>query len=426
MTKVLSIIFCLFLISCVESQVKSNDKVISKDRAQESPKFKIRYGTVKAGQGFFNALRDVSIDHKTSLKVINELRDEVEFSKLKVGDRLIATFDENENLIKFIFSNSPIKRHVLELKDNVYKYTFLEEATEWKFREVEGLLRKGSTLQADLLEKGISRVVAGQAINVLLCKINFRFDARMGDEYKIFLKERVYKNQVIETKILYTSYSGRRAGKSEAYFYDDGGKSTYTAHYTEDGEALILSGLRYPLKRLHIRSGYGRRRHPVTGRLAMHRGVDLRAKSGTPVHAVARGRVVVSTYNPFAGNKVGIRHTDGSTSYYFHLRRRSVKKGQRVRSHQVIGTVGSTGRVTGPHLHFGFKKPNGRWMNPMQKKMIATPKLKGKRYAELKKQIVETKSTILAQKYKKLGLGKYVLAYNRKPTSLDFEKVLKL
>jgi len=354
---------------------------------------------VKYGQGMFQALKNVSVTGKESLSVINSLRDKVQFTNLKVGDQLTSTFDKNSKLVEFIFSNNPAEKHIL-IKDNAsgdWKYSFLQEATTWKSRIITGKLKSGSTLQNDLIAQGLKRSVVGEVVNILLCKINFRFDARMGDQYKILLKERIYKDQILATKVLFTSYKGHRTGSNEAYFYSDPEKkSTYTAHYTEEGEALIRSGLRYPVNRLHIRSGYGRRRHPVTGRSTMHRGVDLRARKGSPVYAVAIGVVVQSKYHPISGNKVAIRHSDNSTSYYLHLDRRMVNKGQRVKSHQIIGKVGATGRVTGPHLHFGFKKPNGRWMNPMHKRMIATPKLKGKRLALLKKQVEITKEILTA------------------------------
>ncbi|MFW6255062.1 MAG: M23 family metallopeptidase, partial [Chitinivibrionales bacterium] len=145
------------------------------------------------------------------------------------------------------------------------------------------------------------------------------------------------------------------------------------------GEALVHSGLRYPLDRLHISSSYGMRIHPVSGMRKMHWGVDYRAPTGTPVYAVAPGVVIASAYNSSNGHYIAIRHPDRYISYYLHLHRRMASKGQSVRAGQIVGRVGSTGISTGPHLHFGFKMPNGRWMNPLRKRMIATPKLKGER-----------------------------------------------
>ncbi|HLT22829.1 MAG TPA: peptidoglycan DD-metalloendopeptidase family protein [Bacteriovoracaceae bacterium] len=345
-------------------------------------------GEVKRGQGLYQALRAVQIDNALALEIINALSDEVEFSKLKVGDKLEATFNQHKELVKFSFSQNPAEKHIVKKIEGKWQYEFLEEKTFWNARILEGELRANSTLQSDLLAHGLSPSVVNEIVNVLLLRVNFRMNARVGDVFKVLLHERMFQGTTIQTKVLYTSYQGVRAGKHEAFFYEDAQKSsTYTAHYTEDGQALISSGLRYPLASLHVRSGYGWRRHPVTGQRAMHRGVDLRGRRGTPVHAVADGRVVNSNYNQFAGNQIAIRHRDGSQSYYLHLDRRSVKKGDWVRTYQVIGTVGATGRVTGPHLHFGFKTPQGKWMNPLNKRMIATPKLQGERLASLKEQI---------------------------------------
>jgi murein DD-endopeptidase MepM/ murein hydrolase activator NlpD len=398
------------LISCVSNEVVKveSTSIVKPIVAKEI--LTAREGSIKRGQGFHQSLRDLKVNRTISLKLINALRDHVEFSKLKVGDRLTTKTDSKNKLVEFSFSNSPAEEHVLkhDLITDGWIYSFKEDKTVWIKRILEGSLQ-GSTLQEDLVATGLKRPVVARVINVLLCKVNFRVNARMGDKYKILLNERIHNGNVIETEVLYTSYNGVRAGSSDAFFYNDGEeKSTYTAHYTEEGEALIRSGLRYPVSRLHIRSGYGKRRHPVTGRLTMHRGVDLRARSGSPVHAVARGLVVISTYNKYAGNKIAIRHADKSVSYYLHLKNRSVKKGDRVLSHQVIGRVGATGRVTGPHLHFGFKKSNGKWMNPMSKRMIATPKLKGARYSKLTEQIADTKAML--RNIEESKLSRYVLA----------------
>ena len=352
-------------------------------------------GEVKAGQGLYQALKSVSIENDLALKIINALRDEVEFSKLKVGDSLKANFNFQGQLVEFSFSQNPAEKHIVKLKKDQWVYEFIEEPTFWHSRMIEGTLTAGSTMQGVLLDGGFSPETTNNIISALMCKVNFRMHARVGDTFQALIKERKFQDKTIETKVLYTAYQGVRAGSHETFLYEDEEKgSTYNAHYTFDGQALIRSGLRYPLSRLHVRSGFGWRRHPVTGRRKMHRGVDLRGRVGKPVHAVAEGRVVQSTYNKYAGNKIAIRHRDGSTSYYMHLNRKHVRKGQWVKTYQVIGTVGKTGRVTGPHLHFGFRKANGRWMNPLSKRMIATPKLSGKRLASLKEQIVEIKNLI--------------------------------
>lgn len=359
---------------------------------------------VKYGQGLYQALKNVGIENDKALELINALRDEVEFSKLKVGDKLQAVFDYQNTLVQFSFSQNPAEKHIVNKNSvtNGWDYSFHEELTQWKVRTLIGELRAGSTLQDDLLSEGLSAQVVNEVINVLLCKVNFRMNARMGDQYKVFLNERFYADQVIETRVLYTSYSGERAGHYEAFYFEDEEKgSTYNAHYTEDGQALIRSGLRYPLSSMHIRSGYGWRRHPVTGRRTMHRGVDLRGRVGTYVRAAAAGTVIQSTYNKYAGNKVAIKHRDGSTSYYMHLNKRSVNKGAFVLANQVIGTVGATGRVTGPHLHFGFKNTKGRWMNPLNKRMIATPKLEGDRLIRLQSQVHEIRELMINLKLSK-------------------------
>lgn len=386
-------VFIFILCGCVGEQKPIQKSSIS--ARSIIPDFYEEYGEIKRGQGFFQALKSISINNAVALQLINALRDEVEFSTLKVGDKLKATYNRKKELVAFSFSQNPAEIHTVKLNNNKWDYSLEQKPTFWFSKIISGELRKGSTLVEDLKEKGVDASVVADVVNVLLCKVNFRFHARTGDKYKVVLSQRMYENETIETKVLYTSYDGKRAGFSEAFWYEDEEKgSTFTAHYTEDGQALIRSGLRYPLSSLHIRSHYGYRRHPVTGRRTMHRGVDLRGRIGRPVHAVASGKVILSTYNKYAGNKVAIKHRDGSSSYYFHLNARKVKKGDWVRSYQVIGTVGATGRVTGPHLHFGFKNSKGRWMNPMHKRMIATPKLDGARFLRLQEQIAQIKGHI--------------------------------
>ncbi len=353
---------------------------------------------ITAGQGIFQALVGAGVDHQTALSIINAVKDEIELDILRVGDRFRLEFDRKDSTVLSFsfFPHAALEQKITRThRDSTWVYSEVEQPTLWRYRLVEGTLTAGATLDQMQRELGVPDFMVGVVNGVLLCKVSFRTDAREGDVFRVLLAERYFGEQLIEGRVMYTSYEGRIAGKHEAWRYDDGDpKSSYTAHYTDKGEALIHSGLRYPVDRLHISSSYGYRIHPVTGRRAMHAGVDYAASKGTPVYAVAPGTVVKAGYDQFGGNVVAIRHADRSTSYYMHLSRIGVNKGQIVRSRQLIGKVGATGRVTGPHLHFGFKKPDGKWMNPLQKRMIATPKLAGERYEKLQGQIAQTRKIL--------------------------------
>jgi murein DD-endopeptidase MepM/ murein hydrolase activator NlpD len=121
-----------------------------------------------------------------------------------------------------------------------------------------------------------------------------------------------------------------------------------------------------PLCHIRVTSSFSKRRYlPILKRYRPHHGTDFGAKRGTPLLAVNAGKVIYSGYMGGYGKVVKIKHKGGYVSLYAHQSRIRVKRGSHVRKGQVIGHVGSTGRSTGPHLHFGLTK-NGRWVNPMR------------------------------------------------------------
>ncbi|MGS0730324.1 peptidoglycan DD-metalloendopeptidase family protein, partial [Shewanella sp. 0m-11] len=135
-------------------------------------------------------------------------------------------------------------------------------------------------------------------------------------------------------------------------------------YYSEEGRSMRKAFLRSPVDFKYVSSSFNPRRlHPVTGQVKAHRGVDYVAAVGTPIKAAGNGRVIKSSYNKYNGNYVFIKHNDTYTTKYLHLTKRNVKTGQSVKQGQIIGTLGSTGRVTGPHLHYEFIV-NGVHRNP--------------------------------------------------------------
>ena len=155
----------------------------------------------------------------------------------------------------------------------------------------------------------------------------------------------------------------KETGKSVAYTVNGKRKVTYTRRVSSHRKS---SRFGMPLHHARITSSFSYRRwHPILRRYRPHHGTDFGARRGTPLLAVNSGKIIFSGWMRGYGKVVKIKHAGGYISLYAHQSRIRVKRGQNVKRGQIIGYVGSTGRSTGPHLHFGLMK-NGRWINPMR------------------------------------------------------------
>jgi murein DD-endopeptidase MepM/ murein hydrolase activator NlpD len=360
----------------------------------------LKPAVVQPNFGLFQTLQGTGLELKQTLKIINTLADTVEIGALKAGQVFWVGFDQRDTskAVMFRYAENLATLHFL-VTDSItgeWRYKIVEKPVNVRYAMYEGILQEGGNLYNTLRDIGIPQNMVGIVAGVLECKVSFRTDARVGDRFKILLKETRFQDSIwLGGKVLYASYSGSRVKHSEAFLYEEADpKSSFNAHYTEDGEALVHSGLRYPLDRLHITSGFGYRIHPTLGTRMFHSGIDYRGSVGTPVYAVAEGVVVQSSFNDDSGNFIAVKHSDNSQSWYLHLSQRGVGAGQRVKGRQIIGRVGNTGRSNGPHLHFAIKQPSGSWMNPALKKMIATPKLEGAKFAALKEQVKNIKEIL--------------------------------
>jgi murein DD-endopeptidase MepM/ murein hydrolase activator NlpD len=356
-------------------------------------------GEILPGKGFEDSILAADgFDLQQAMGVVNALRGEVDFRRLKAGQSFrILLSPDGKQIVKFVFQPDMITRHSLiwnrEKKDFDYKLTVLP--TRKRIRLIEGSIQ--TTLNQALKDRGdVSNHVRNTANGVLECLVNFRRLARKGDRYQLMVEDNMYHGKIVPPSlVLYAGYRGRRTGFHEGFRYDDGKEgSVWTGHYNKEGKALVHSSLRYPLNRIHVTSTFGWRRHPVTGRKSFHHGVDFRARKGTPVFAVAKGRVVRAGFSKLDGNMVVLKHMDGTRTYYLHLSRILVGKGQLVSAHQEIGLSGRTGRVTAAHLHFGIKSPRGKWLNPLNVRMIAAAKLTKRKLARFRAQVEEIRAKL--------------------------------
>ena len=239
-----------------------------------------------------------------------------------------------------------------------------------------------SSFYVDARNLGLPANVIDSVIRNLSSKINFKNALKKGDKFEVIYgknREMIYAR--ITTKRANIAAYRFTNGRDSSYYFENGEKCNYYSRGSSFGQPLA--------GRLSVTDKFGRRRHPITGRIHNHSGVDLRASYGTPVYAIQDGIVKrASTFSGY-GRCVDIQHSGGYSSRYAHLSRYAVRYGSLVRKGQIIGYVGTSGVTTGAHLHLELAR-NNRVINPFSVKMIPTPKAivpNRSRFNFLKKQI---------------------------------------
>ncbi len=215
--------------------------------------------------------------------------------------------------------------------------------------------------------------------------VDFQRGIRRGDTFRVMYEQvtnpegRLVSGDTILHAVL--TLSGK---EREIYRFTT--KDKLTSYYGGDGNSAQKALMRTPIDGARLSSTFGRRRHPVLGYTKMHKGVDFAAPPGTPIYAAGAGFVTYAGRNGSFGNYVRIRHNDSYKTAYAHMKGigRGIRVGSRVKQGQVIGYVGTTGRSTGPHLHYEILR-HGAQVNPLKISMPSGRKLAGRELARFKK-----------------------------------------
>ena len=243
-------------------------------------------------------------------------------------------------------------------------YSARKIGAEFKYETISVNATVENSLYVDATRLGAPDKVVVQFANIYEYSVDFQRDIQPGDAFEMFFEvARDQKGKIVKAgDLLYTSFSPR--GKTSEYwlFEDTQGRENF---YDAEGKTAKRKLRATPINGARLSSSYGRRKHPILGYRKMHAGVDFAAPRGTPILAAGSGTVErANRYGSF-GNYIRIRHTDGYKTAYAHLKgfARGVKSGAYVKQDQVIGYVGTTGRSTGPHLHYEVIH-NGKKINP--------------------------------------------------------------
>ncbi|OCH16949.1 peptidase M23 [Aliivibrio sp. 1S165] len=273
---------------------------------------------------------------------------ETQLTRLRPGDKLKFGFNQDQEIIQLI---RPINKfetyHISKVGDN-YLGLFEKQEIETQLNYTKATIT--SNFWNASIGAGLNANQIMELAGIFGWDIDFALDIREGDNFKVLYEEKYIEGEYAGKGNIIAASFTNRGDTFTAIRNDKNGN-----FYEPNGRAMKKAFLRSPINFRYVSSNFNPRRlHPVTGQRKAHRGTDYVAPVGTPIWAAGDGVVDKAGYNQFNGNYVFIRHSNTYITKYLHMTKRYVKTGQRVKQGDTVGTLGGTGRVTGPHLHYEF------------------------------------------------------------------------
>ncbi len=316
---------------------------------------------------FRTALTNAGLSRDEASAVEAALDDVLDFRRCRPEHRLVVERDPENRLVRFEYRTSLTATEYVAVTRNPAG-TLVGHRVQVPVERIR-LSKAGrvtSTLGAALTAAGLRDSLVGSFVEAFRGRADFAHDTRQGDVFRVIVdEERVHGRFLRYGRVHAIAYQGAGTGSHRAYWFQQGrGRGEFF-----DAEAREVNGswLVYPCRFDRISSQFDPRRlHPVLRRIQPHNGTDFAAPTGTPVWAAAAGTITWAGPKGPNGNLVSIEHAGGYTTHYAHLHviARGIARGVHVTQRQNIGQVGTTGRSTGPHLHFGLKRGTN-FLDPM-------------------------------------------------------------
>ena len=342
------------------------------------PKFKKIEHKIKKGETFDQVLKMYFINENEISDIKKNLSKEVNLDKLNTSQKISITIDQSKNLVKeFIFQLSTTKKIYLtkDLELDNFKQKTLVTRLSKKVIYSENIIF--NSLYKSAVDKKIPVGAIIEFARIYGFQVDFQRDIKKKDSFQIMYE--VFENddgKIIETgNILFANL--KLSGQNNSLYYFD--KKGSEGHYDRSGKSVKKALMKTPINGARLSSPFGMRKHPIDGFNKMHRGTDFAAPMGTPIMASGDGVVKKAGWCGGGGNCIKIKHNSTYQTIYAHMSKfaRGIKTGVRVKQGQTIGYVGSTGKSTGPHLHYEVIV-NGKKVNSQKLKLPSGKILKGK------------------------------------------------
>ena len=286
---------------------------------------------------------------------------------------------EDQVLSRHILIQTSEVRSQSQAKKLIYEIKEIPLLSEKTF--VSGEIK--TSLYKAMKDQGLSEIVINEIIRIYSFDVDFQRDIYEGDKFEMIFTKKTDKDgetvQIEDPKYLMLSSRGTPLFY---YLYDT---DEFSEYFDEKGKGMTKSLMKTPINGARLSSSYGMRKHPISGYNKMHKGVDFAAPSGTPIFAAGNGVIEYAGRNGGYGKYIRIRHDSTYKTAYAHLKsyKKGISSGVRVKQGDVIGYVGSTGKSTGPHLHYEIIV-NGVQINPATLKLPSGRKLNEQQLNEFK------------------------------------------
>ena len=331
---------------------------------------------VSKGDNFAKVLKKAGIKNSDIDKIIINGKDTYNFSKIYLGDnvKIFSHYDDDIlDKFKLIYRFSNTEELIVSLNDQQnFEYQVNEIPLESEKVYVKGTIK--TSLYEAMKDAGLSDLAITEVIRIYSFDVDFQRDIYENDTFELYFTKKVNEDgKTVEIEdpeyLLLTS----RGTPLKYYLFTT---PDFSEYFDEKGKGMTKSLMKTPINGARLSSGFGYRKHPILGYNKLHKGVDFAAPSGTPIFAAGNGVVEFAGKNGAYGNYVRIRHDGTFKTAYAHMKslKKGIYDGVRVKQGDIIGYVGTTGRSTGPHLHYEIIQ-NGEQMNPAKLKLPSGRKL---------------------------------------------------
>ena len=375
----------------IESYVQK-DKKFNSTRISllNSPQLKKKKIKITKGNNLFNVLINEKIDSKKIGNLLNSLKKIYSPKKIRPEQEIILAYDKNNFFGLSIEINELVEIQVIKTTSGFKEYIFKKPVK--KIFLLKNINIQNS-LYEDSLAVGLPQEVLIDMVRLFSYSIDFQRDIRRENLFTVYYEFLLnYKGEELMPGNIIYANANLDSNNLDIFRYESlQGDHKY---FNSEGESIRKTLMKTPIDGARLSSRFGKRRHPVLGFTKMHKGVDFAAKKGTPIYAAGDGVIERANVYGGYGKYIRIRHNSQYKTAYAHLYKfaRSIKKGKSVKQGQIIGYVGSTGRSTGPHLHYEILF-NNKQINPQKLKLPEGRKLKGEELEEF----IKIKESILEQ-----------------------------